>query len=207
MPDAVLLGLHYFPSLEYFTALVERKIEVIYIDIHEHYEKQTYRNRCQILTTNGVHTLSIPIVHSLHKIPLKDVKIDYAENWVNVHWRTIQSAYGKAPFFIHYADEIQTILYRKYTFLVDLNLAILKLCLNHLKIITPISLSEKYMTKRDCPDYRSLIHPKKSFEDNHIYFPFSYIQLFTSTFVPNLSILDLLFCEGNNAGIIIRKSC
>ncbi len=206
MPQAVLLEPHYFPSLEYFSALREKKIDLVCIDVHTHYEKQSYRNRCYILNANGIHSLSVPIQHAHRKIIFKDVKIDYTHHWLQIHWRSIVSAYGKAPFFIHYADDIHKILYRKHTFLVDLNVDILKVCFKHLGFHIPISLSEHYISKNDYSDYRSRIHPKKKYGDNYIYFPYPYIQLFGSKFFPNLSILDLLFCEGNNACAILDKS-
>jgi hypothetical protein len=204
---SIVVELQYFPCLAYFCGLLQA--EKCMIDVFEHYEKQSYRNRCKILTASQIQTLSVPIRHATHKQALKDVRIDYHENWVNVHWRSILAAYGKAPFFEYYADTFRIALYKKYAFLADLNVEILTACLKYLHIQTPIAFSEKYINIQefdDLEDLRSTIHPKKEILASKYYTPKPYQQVFGSKFEANLSVLDLLFCEGNNSLAILSRS-
>ncbi|NJO02926.1 MAG: WbqC family protein [Bacteroidia bacterium] len=94
---AIIIDLQYLPCVEYF--LCFRAFPKVCLDIYEYYEKQSYRNRCRIMTAHGPQDLSIPVIKPGHQKRFKDIRIDYSQKWVNIHWRTIQSAYGKAPFF------------------------------------------------------------------------------------------------------------
>jgi len=202
----IIIDLQYFPCLAYFCSILQA--EECIIDVYEHYEKQSYRNRCKILTANKIQTLSVPVRHQGKK-PIKDVKIDYHENWVNIHWRSIKAAYGKAPFFEFFADGFQEILYKKPAFLADLNIEILTACLKHLDIQKPIRYSERYIEIQHWTQYkdiRSQIHPKKEQFIQEFYKPKPYHQVFGNKFEANLSILDLLFCEGNNSRAILSNS-
>lgn len=202
----IIIDLQYFPCLAYFCELLKTKNCVI--DIFEYYEKQSYRNRCKILTANKIQSLSVPIKHQ-EKKPFKDVKIDYHESWVNVHWRSIEAAYRKAPFFQFYADTFRDILYKKPVFLADLNINILTACLRYLCIQTNLEYSQKYIEVEECrelKDLRSKIHPKKENLIRQYYQPKPYQQVFGNKFEANLSILDLLFCEGNNSLAILKQS-
>lgn len=197
----------YFPPMAYFCLFIHA--EEISIDIFEHYEKQSYRNRFEIVTTQGVQSFSIPVIKGNQKKALKDVKIDYHENWVNVHWRSILSAYGKSPFFEYYADFFQKILYKKTNFLVDLNVEILTTCLRLIGIKKNFEITEKYLNlekNSEYQDFRSAIHPKNKSQIDRVYQPIAYQQVFGSKFEENMSIIDLLFCEGNNAYNILKAS-
>lgn len=203
----IVIELQYFPCLAYFCSLLEA--DKCWIDLFEHYEKQSYRNRCKILTANKIQVLSVPIKHTAHKQALKDVRIDYHENWVNVHWRSIAAAYGKAPFFEFYADTFRAALYKKPVFLADLNLEILTACLKYLQMQTTIIFSEKYIHVQEwtnIKDLRSQIHPKKEALVEQYYKPKPYQQVFGNKFEANLSVLDLLFCEGNHSLAILKQS-
>lgn len=205
-PKTALIDLHYLPSLEYFICLQE--FDELIFDVHEHYIKQSYRNRFYILTANKVASLSVPVIGGNKKRAVKDIKIDYQQKWVNNHWRALASAYGKAPFFEYYADYFLAVFERKPKFLVDLNLEFLSVCLNFLNTKINWKLSEKYSLETEAPiqDLRSAIHPKKSFKTRQYYKPQSYPQLFGNKFVANLSVLDLLFCEGPNAANVLQQS-
>src|SRR5688572_27151690 len=98
----ILIEAHYLPSLAYFSALSSAQ-EMI-VEKFEQYEKQTFRNRAKINTVNGLVTLTVPVTAKHGKPLIADIRIDHAQKWLNNHWRTIQSAYGKAPFFEYYAD-------------------------------------------------------------------------------------------------------
>lgn len=201
----IVLDLQYLPNTLYFSILA--KADTIIIERHENFVKQTYRNRTHILTPNGIDSLSIPLIGSQKKIKIDEIKIDHTQKWANRHWRAINSAYGKAPFFEYYADYIKTEIYANSESLFELNLNLLTLCLKFLEIEHQISFTKAYEKTPLSPiiDLRSQIHPKKAFTSalNHVYIP--YQQVFGSSFVQGLSILDLLFSEGPNAGSIIRQ--
>ena len=201
----VLIELQYLPNTLYFSILANA--DKIIIERNENFVKQTYRNRTHILTPNGVDSLSIPLIGSQKKIKIDEIEIDHNQKWANRHWRAIKSAYGKAPFFEYYADYIETEIYRNHKTLFDLNLSLLTLCLKFLQIDTPIIFTSTYQKSPDLPiiDLRSTIHPKKPFTSSisHVYI--AYQQVFGNSFAEGLSILDLLFSEGPNAGSIIRK--
>ena len=208
MPEkSLLIDLHYFPSIEYFTALF--RYEKIVFEVEEHFEKQTYRNRCHILSANKMEKLSLPVIGGRKKIKTKDITIDHTQRWQKDHWRAIKSAYGRAPFFEFYAPYFEPLLLKEEKFLVDFNLKILTICLQLLQTRISYSLSETYIKSPDPSKYddlRSVIHPKRSFTENNLYEIVAYPQVFGNDFVPNLSIIDLLFCEGPNAKNIVTKS-
>lgn len=206
MNNTVLVELHYLPSLEYFTLLCSNN--EIYLEANENYTKQSYRNRCYILGANKIESLIIPIQKDKPKIQIRDVKIDYSEQWVKVHWRTIEAAYKKAPFFEYYSDYFKDIFEKKHTFLWDLNFELLSICLKFLKVNLPISLTESYQKEYndEVMDVRNVINPKNDYKSNGIYQPAPYTQNFGNDFVANLSILDLLFCKGNSSIDILAKS-
>ena len=109
--NQVLIESHYLPSISYFKAIFPAK--TIILESNEYYVKQSYRNRCEILTANGVDKLIVPLTSKHGKVYIRDVRIDYSQKWLNGHWRAIQSAYGKAPFFEFYADALYNILFSK----------------------------------------------------------------------------------------------
>ena len=201
----ILLDLQYLPNTLYFSLLA--KVDKVIIERNENFVKQTYRNRAHILTPNGVDSLSIPLIGSQKKIKIDEIKIDHAQKWANRHWRAIKSAYGKAPFFEYYADFIKAEIYANHETLFELNLNLLTLCLKFLEIDNQINFTETYEKIPLSPiiDLRSQIHPKKEFTSslNHVYI--AYQQVFGSSFAQGLSILDLLFAEGPNTGLIIRQ--
>ncbi|MTI31679.1 hypothetical protein E1171_12745 [Cytophagales bacterium RKSG123] len=204
--NAVLIDLHYLPCLEYFVCL--SNYTRLIVDINEPYQKQTFRNRCHILTSQKVETLSIPVLNGNSKPNIKTLKIDYKQKWVNNHWRAIQSAYGKAPFFEFYADFFHTVFYKRKEYLIELNLEFLKLCLNFLNLEIDLEVSDRFLLEvpPGVDDLRSVIYPKEPFTKRHFYNPFPYPQIFGENFYGNLSIIDLLFCEGPNARQILKNS-
>ena len=199
-----LLDIQYLPHPAYFALLWQ--YPDIQLDRHENFVKQTYRNRCRILTANGTDTLTIPVQHTGHKIPMHEVRIDYRQKWLQRHWRAIASAYGKAPFFEYYADELQRIFYSQPVFLIDLTTALLTQCLDFLDFDRPLHFTDTYYDLREEPanDWRSLIHPKTNPAYSKTYKQVPYQQVFGSIFVDNLSVLDLIFCTGPQAGALIK---
>jgi hypothetical protein len=203
---SVVIDLHYLPSIEYFTCLLN--YEIVYLEACEHFQKQSYRNRCKILTANKIATLSVPVFRASSKQFIREVQIDYSQKWLTDHWRTITSAYGKSAYFVHYAGVFEEIFLKKYKFLFDLNLDLLTACLSLLKINKRIEFTSGYnnYTEKGQDDFRSKIHLKPGERQSFIYRPVPYMQNFGSNFVSNLSIIDVLFCEGPYASNIIRQS-
>lgn len=201
----LLIEAHYFPSIEYFVNILEHKS--VRVEAWETFQKQSYRNRCRILAANKVDVLSVPITNSGGGVLIRDVKMDNSQKWSNHHWRAIQSAYGKAPFYEYYSDYFHNVLFKKQEFLFDLNIELLTVCLKLLGLSREIQLTEQYEKNinEEITDLRSQIHPKRT--DNTLIRKWEpYQQIFGSNFVNNLSILDLLFCEGTNALGVLRKS-
>ncbi|HEY9117863.1 MAG TPA: WbqC family protein [Roseivirga sp.] len=202
----VLLETQYLPSVAYFVLLAHA--EEVYLEAHELFEKQTFRNRCEILGANGVQRLTVPVHSANSKNRIQKVVIDHQQKWVNNHWRSIQSAYGKAPFFDYYAEYLKAELFKPHESLFNLNRSLLTLCLKLINLQIKINLTEKYELKpsEDIFDGRSMVHSKKSLETLTWFRPTSYYQIFGKNFAPNLSILDLLFCMGPDTLMVLRQS-
>lgn len=197
MLDKIILSSAYFPPINYMALLAGS--EHVIIDPNEHFIKQTYRNRCHILGVNGVQHLSVPVNRKNH-LPLKDIKISYAEDWQKVHWGTIVSAYGKSAFFEFYRDELEPIFSTKHEFLLDLNMEVLESANSMIGITLSIEVAENFIERETEPyDFRELISPKKEFSHPELSIDLpSYFQVFSDrhAFTPNLSVLDLLFNMG-----------
>lgn len=197
MPGSILLSTAYLPPAEYFSLI--REAEEVLIESEENYIKQSYRNRCRILSSHGQHQLSVPVFDgSIRKVPIRDTRIDYSKRWQQVHLGAIMSSYRSAPFYEYYYEEIERIILRNHTFLLDLNDALLRSVLNMLRIKKAIKYTEKFEPcNEEAYDYRYRISPKK--ETPYISKP--YIQVFDEGhgFSSNLSIIDLIFNLGPEA--------
>lgn len=180
----------YFPSIDYLHAFVQAKDGVI--EFHEHFQKQTIRTRCEILTANGILRLSIPTLHeSGRKIPLNEVKIDHSGTWKNDHWRAITSAYALAPYFDDYAVEVKEIIFANDTYLWEKNAR----CLRLMEIVLDKLLSIQYTDSFRGVDGEQ---SKNAYLKRDQLGLESYQQVFSydKEFSPNLSMIDLLFNEG-----------
>ncbi|HEY0654154.1 MAG TPA: WbqC family protein [Chryseosolibacter sp.] len=202
----VLLESHYIPSIAYFAALLSG--DEALLETHENFQKQTYRNRCYINTSQGIIPLIVPLANASGKTLITDIKIDYSQRWQNNHWRAIQSSYGKAPFFEYYADDLRAVLFNNFARLFDLNSALLTLCLRWLKCKITVRGTSVYEKSPLQPiyDLRSTITPKNSTRLHEFYDPAVYHQVFGNKFVENLSLIDLIFCEGPGALGIVQAS-
>src|SRR5664280_1218158 len=137
MEEKYLLSTAYFPPVPYMT-LVARSGEV-FIEKEENYHKQTFRNRCSILTATGLLSLSVPVfLGSLHKTALKDIRIDYSKRWQQVHWRALVSSYQSAPYFLFYSEQIRKVIDTNHVFLIDLNMSSLQTALDIVGLNTNI---------------------------------------------------------------------
>ncbi|MBO6025856.1 MAG: WbqC family protein [Bacteroidales bacterium] len=185
----------YFPCISYMARFLADSSPVI--EVYETYHKQTYRNRCRVMTANGVENLSVPVVkvNGNHTMT-KDVMISYKEHWQQIHRRCLESAYKAAPYFDHYYDHLRPIFETRFERLVDLNDAALKAVLKMLKTQKEIVHTTDYVHIIE-NDFREAFSPKVNPDPNA--FP-EYYQVFSNKypFTPNLSILDLLFNEGPN---------
>jgi hypothetical protein len=191
-----VIDIQYFPSIPFFTLLAgSRKV---LFETHENFVKQTYRNRCRILTANGVEDLVIPLRKPYYHIPITEVRIDNRQDWAGKHQKAIQSAYGKAPWFFQYKDAVREILYSGKHYLAEFNLYGIELCLKLLGMDVKTGTTDKFekILPDNITDFRSLIHPKKKTEDLAYYRPVKYSQNFGPEFVPSLSVMDLIFSEG-----------
>jgi hypothetical protein len=197
MPATILLSSAYLPPPEYFSLIF--RSDKILIEKEENYLKQSYRNRCYILSSHGRQLLSVPVyLGSLHKTPIKDIRIDYSKRWQQVHLRAIKASYGSAPYFQYYFENIETIILKKNDFLIDLNMELIDAVIKMLRINTEVSYTTHFETTEGLDnDYRYCISPK-------IKSPFKikeYIQVFNSgeQFINGLSIVDLIFNQGPEA--------
>ena len=183
----LVLPTAYFGDVYYYFQITNA--ERICIETQEHFIKQSIRSTTNILTANGVQKLTVPVLNKSEKKPIKELRISYREPWQRVHWQAIKSAYGNAPYFVHYEPYIMALYEKKYEFLFDLNEEIRKVLFKLLKLNTEISYSEEYNSELIPYLYRS----KKS-EKPEVNFR-SYTQVFSDRFPfqNNLSILDLLF--------------
>ncbi|HET8859455.1 WbqC family protein [Marivirga sp.] len=206
MHKSILIELQYLPSVAFFSCL-EGKEELI-LEANEFFEKQTYRNRCHLLSSQQIEILTVPLQGANKKIKSKDIKIDNSQNWSKKHWRSIQTCYGKSPFFEFFADEFKPVYDKEYEFLWDLNLDLLTICLKITDKKIKITESGSYEKKvsGNVVDARSLIHPKKPEYLETFYKPTAYGQSFGNNFESNLSVIDLLMNEGPNSKIIIHQS-
>ncbi len=196
------LPISYFGNVEYFSFFA--KYNNVNIDIDEIYQKQTFRNRTQIYGVNQVLNLSVPVKRPFGKLTkVNQVEISYAENWHNNHWKSIESAYRRTPFYEFYADDIQQLLLKKHKQLVDLNLELTYHLISKLGIDCEVNILTESPSHQH-NDLRVLLSPKQqsSFKCK------PYIQTFSDRhhFINNLSILDLLFNEGPNSICVIEES-
>ena len=208
-----LLQTTYFGPIQWYQKLY--RYDHCLIEQYDSYQKQTYRNRCLIATANGVQALTIPVEHSpltSHHSPLvKDLRISDHNQWRRVHWNALQSAYSESPFFDYYADDLHPFFERKYNFLIDFNEAIRQKICELIDIQPQVEYTSSYISnlfatphsQREKPqisnltDYRDVIHAKHPQPDD-TFEAKRYWQVFQHKhgFLPNLSILDLLFCMG-----------
>ena len=187
---SVLLASAFFGPTEYFAHIVQN--EEVLIEQYENYTKQTYRNRCVILGPNGPQNLQIPIQKEKGKQVIKDVRISYADNWNELHWRSLQTAYGSSPFFEIIGGDVKNLLDSKPEFLLDLNIRSTEMIINWLQIEKPIKLTNEFKAIGENNDQRFAISPKVSTSAKSE----SYFQVFGKDFKSNLSTLDLLFNQG-----------
>ncbi len=197
MTGNILLSTAYLPPIEYFSHII--KAQEVFIEREENYLKQSYRNRCYILSVGGIQLLSVPVYKgSFHKTPVKEIRIDYSKKWQQIHLRALSTSYKSSPYFIYFFDNIEKIILSDYEFLLDLNMDLLKTILNILKIKADINYTADFKPVSNTEnDLRYTINPKKK----SAYISKEYNQVFNAVkgFIPGLSIIDLIFNMGPEA--------
>ena len=197
MSGKVLISTAYLPPLEYISAI--SGANEILIENEETYLKQSYRNRCYILSAHGPQILTVPVyLGSAHKTLIKDIRIDYSKRWQQVHLRAMTASYSSSPFFEFYFDTFEKIISADHEFLLDLNMAVTESVLQILDIKAILRYTDNFSPPNNKPfDLRYIITPKKESS----YTSKRYLQVFDTGkgFEPNLSIIDLIFNTGPEA--------
>ena len=213
----------YFGSVDWYRQLVCAE-EDVYIDACENYVKQTSRNRCEIATANGKQILTVPVTTKVQEVqggsnradvlvqdaslvqkvnvPVKNILVSEHGNWRHQHWEALKSAYGMSPFFDYYQNDIRPFfdeeVFRANNWqrLFDYNLAIMRKMLDLIGIKKEIILTSSPPTP---PQGGRVVHVP-------VNVPVHYYQTFQRRhgFIPNLSILDLLFNEGPEAILYLK---
>ena len=198
----VILPSAYMPSVEYVARLLR---EECVIDLGENYIKRSERNRASILSANGVMQLTVNVENANRpRQKMRDVKIDYSKRWQHQHWVSILSAYKSSPYFDHFAHEIEPFYKREWRYLVDYNMEYLDVLLRLLGAKDKPTVSEQYVEAAECDlDLR----PKQKKDSTFVAEP--YFQVFSDRipFQPNLSVLDLLMCEGKASIDEVLMNC
>lgn len=198
----ILVHPNYFPNIHQFTKII--KASNILFEVSDNYQKQTFRNRTYIYGANGKLGLFIPVIHTHNNRELfRDIKISYDSDWMALHLKSLQSAYRSSPYFEYFEDDFINLYSEKEMFLVDFNIKCINLISNLLDVNINYVKSESYNENYSgLIDLRYLSVARKEKE----YATPKYIQVFESKYgyLPNLSILDVLFCEGNNSTSLIN---
>ncbi|MBQ8462416.1 MAG: WbqC family protein [Bacteroidales bacterium] len=207
----MLLSTAFFPPVSWFAAAAKDWGRVVvtnpssfcdvYLEAHENFQKQSYRNRCIIASANGPEAISVPVVHDgdIFHTPITEILVDYKDQWVKKAWRAIESAYSTSAYFEYYKDDIYAILSSGIPTLWDLNLRIIEFFIQKIRLGIRIVPTESYASAGNALDYRNVIHPKRQntiLKDLDMEKP--YFQVFAGKygFQSDLSVMDLLFNEG-----------
>lgn len=208
--DTVYLSSAYLAPIQYYSKLIHYK--QVYIESACNYMKQTYRNRCNIAAANGELSLTIPVDKGAElKCKTKDIRIANQTDWQRQHWRSIESAYKTSPFFDYYQDDFRPFFEKEWKFLWDFNSQIQQLVLSLLELNISVNQTTTFNkhVQEHAVDARELIHPKKDALTTDTHFKsIAYYQVFAEKngFIPNLSIIDLLFNMGNEARLVLKQS-
>ncbi len=205
MNQEIILGTAYLAPIQYFTKIILSNN--VLIEQHENFIKQTYRNRCIILGANGTIPLVIPVEKGRGgKTKVKDIRVYNGLPWQRNHWRSIFSAYNSSPYFEYYEESLNRFYSKKWDFLFDFNTEITNWVLEELEIEASLTMTSEFI-EGGITSFREYISPKNTIKDPG-FIPFPYTQVFSDKFefLPNLSIIDLLFNEGPNSYNVLENS-
>ena len=190
-----VLPMFYLPPVEYFVKLNTYRANIL-VEKEEHFPKQTYRNRANVYTPDGVLGLTVPVIKgSKNHTKVKDIKISYDFNWQRLHWLSLQACYRRSAYFEYYEDELAPFYEKKFDYLFDYNEQLLQFVLKAMKMKIDYGFTESYEASyEDLADFRESINPKQETDFNQN----QYFQVFEERkgFLKNLSIVDLLFNQG-----------
>lgn len=189
--DMVILPSAYMGSVSYFAHLLR---EDCVIDTGEHFIKRSQRNRAVILSANGPLPLTVNVEHAnTPRRPMRDVRIDYSKRWQHQHWVSIVSAYRSAPYFDYYAQRIEPFYRRQWRYLLDYNMEYTEALLQMLGVSRPLRVSDVYVEAA-----AGDIDLRPRHNEGPAVAAEPYIQVFADRmpFVADLSVLDLILCEG-----------
>lgn len=209
MTQPVLLSTAYLAPIPYYACLMHAP--QIFVEQHEHYHKQSYRNRCRVVAANGVMDLSIPVV-TCNNQDIRKVEIDYSKSWQRQHWLSLEAAYRSTPFFEYYQDDLKPFYQQQdIKYLFDFNAQIQQVICDLIGLHPQTSLTQDFVmpaAEADCLDLREAIHPKKNLPESLGYRSQKYTQVFEQQlgFVADMSIVDLLFNMGPESILCLRDS-
>ena len=188
----ILLPVFYLPPISWFSEFLNDENEILF-EQFENFPKQTYRNRCNIFGANGKLSLIIPINHNGAR-EYKSIEVSYRENWQNLHWKSIKTAYQSSPYFEYYEDKLMKIFEKKEKFLLDFNLKSIEVIQQILKTEKAYSLNTEYVKNPESINFRERFSAKTESE----YHAEEYYQTFSDKlgFIKDLSIIDLLCNKG-----------
>jgi hypothetical protein len=194
----------YFSPISQYSEIMHTA-EVVF-EMNDNFQKQSYRNRCYIFNTNGKQLLNIPVKHpvSSSRKKTQDTLVENATQWQDQHFKSLKTAYRNSPFFEFYVDDLAPIFEKKYTFLQDVTIDTFLFVSEALQISSDFKKTTSYAEALENYDFRNLADIKNQTKICND----TYIQMFDDKhgFLPNLSILDLLFMEGPNAISFLEKN-
>lgn len=206
----ILLPSAYLAPIQYYSKLLLCAPDTAYIEGNDNYAKQTYRNRCVIADANGPLALTIPTEKAAEgKCLMRDIRISDHGNWRHQHWNALEAAYRHTPFFLYYEDDFRPFYEKKIEFLYDFNLQLTELVCSLIGLGVRLKTTEGYRHNPDeMADFRHVITPKVSWEEDKDFHPADYYQVFKEKhgFIPNLSIVDLLFNMGPESILVLNNS-
>ncbi len=201
--DSILFPTAYMPPIEYFILYLSSN--VAYLETHEYFKRRTYANHCSIANVNGIHTLTIPVSKTIaNHCPIHSMKINYSEKWQAAHWKTLETAYNKSPFFLYYRDYLEPFYTKRFDYLLDFNNELFQTLCYLLKINKTFIHTDSYEknpSKIDC-DLRDTINPVSCKKSDYCFNkiePYNQVFIDKTGFIPNLSIFDLLCNKGNES--------
>lgn len=199
------LSTAYLPPVQWFAKLL--KYETVYEEQYENYQKQTYRNRCVIAGPNGPISLTVPIEKpDTLKCLTKDIRISDHGNWRHLHWNALESAYNQTPYFEYLKDDLRPFYEKPFSFLMDFNEQLVALICELIDMQPKIERTTDYVAMREDADFRDSISPKRDWQADKEFKVVPYYQVFQQKlgFLPNLSIVDLLFNMGPESLLVLR---